>query len=195
MDEQKENNIKTKFQGLSDKLNDIKETPSVLEAQFDIPAGSTPKFEDRVEEHRPVSTELIDPSTGEIVARETEPSQEDLAKEERIEDLQIAGKLDAVYDNAITAFNEHAGLAENADPRFAARNGEVAAQFLKIALDSANSKVDAKYKRAKIKVATQGAGTPNSVQNNLIVADRNNLLKQLFKGDFERTIEQEVKGD
>jgi len=186
-----------KYKGLAEKLTAIQEapTPTTLESTFNIAPGSTPQFKDKVTEHLPATTELTDPTTGEIVVRSAEPTDNELAKEERIEDMQIDGKLNEVYDNAMTAFENHAGQAENSDPRFSARNGEVAAQYLKIALDSANSKVEAKYKRNKVRIGRMGAGTPNSVQQNLIVADRNDLLKQLFKGDFEKTIADEFKAD
>lgn len=190
-----EDNVQ-KYKGLAEKLNSIQETPSpsTLEATFNIEAGSTPRFQDKVESHLPVANTLTDPSTGEIVERATSNiTPEIIEKEERIEDMQIDGKLNEVYDNAMAAFNSHASVVDGADPKFAARNGEVAAQFLKIALDSANSKIDAKYKRNKVRIARGSAGVPNQVQNNLIVADRNEVLKQLFKGDFEQTIEQEMK--
>jgi hypothetical protein len=186
-----------KYKGLAEKLSSIQETPasSILESTFNIAPGSTPKFADKVESHNPVANTVTDPQTGEIIVREIDATSVAIAKEERIEDLQIDGKLNEIYDNAITAFNNHAGLAENADPRFSARNGEVAAQYLKIALDSTNSKVEAKYKRAKVRIAGIGAGSPNSVQNNLVVADRNDILKQLFAKDFEKTIKQEFSED
>lgn len=185
-----------KYKGLAEKLNSMQETPapSTLEATFNIEAGSTPRFQDKVEAHLPVANTLTDPVTGEIVERTTtDLTPEIIEREERIEDMQIDGKLNEVYDNAMTAFNTHASVVDGADPKFAARNGEVAAQFLKIALDSANSKIDAKYKRNKVRIARGSAGVPNQVQNNLIVADRNDVLKQLFKGDFEQTIDQEMK--
>jgi hypothetical protein len=186
-----------KYKNLAEKLNAIQDTPqpTTLEATFNLPAGSTPKFQDRVEEHLPTVTTLTDPQTGELITRDVNPSEEQLEKEERIEDLQIDGKLNEIYNNAVTAFNNHAGLAENSDPRFSARNGEVAAQYLKIALDSTNSKIEAKYKRNKVKIAKLAAGTPNSLQQNLVVADRNDILKQLFKKDFESTINEEFKKD
>jgi len=184
-----------KYKGLAEKLSSIQEAPTVLEATFNIEAGSTPNFQDKVEKHLPVAGTITDPQTGEIIVREIDASHELIDKEDRIEDLQIDGKLNEIYDNAITAFNNHAGLAENADPRFSARNGEVAAQYLKLALDSTNSKVEAKYKRNKVRIARMGAGTPNSVQNNLVVADRNDVLKSIFSQDFEQTIKEEFSRD
>ncbi len=183
-----------KFKNIAEKLNSMQEQPIVLESTFNIEPGSTPRFQDKVESHLPVVNTLIDPSSGEIVERATDNiTPEIIEKEERIEDMQIDGKLNEVYDNAMAAFNSHTSVVDGADPKFAARNGEVAAQFLKIALDSTNSKIDAKYKRNKVRIARGSMGTPNQVQNNLIVADRNEVLKSLFNKDFEQTIQQEMK--
>ena len=183
-----------KYKNLAEKLESTKkdQDPGIpFENIFNLEPGSTPEFKDKVETHNPTSTALTNPESGEVMTRPIDASQEILVKEERIEDLQIDGKLNEIYDNALTAFNQHASLAENADPRFSARNGEVAAQYLKIALDSTNSKIDAKYKRNKVRIARASVDTPNSVQQNLIVADRNSILKSLFSQDFENTIKQE----
>ena len=190
----KEENVE-KYKGLAEKLSaaQAEKPASTLESTFNIEPGSTPCFQDKVEQHLPVADTLVDPTTGEVIVREMEASTELISKEERIEDLQIDGKLNEVYDNAMTAFNSHAGVVDGADPKFAARNGEVAAQFLKIALDSTTAKVDAKYKRNKIRIAQASVGKPNQVQNNVIVADRNALLKTMFSQDHETTIEQEMK--
>lgn len=200
MDENKKAETQDKFSSLASKLSDINKSPETVEASplesvFNIAPGSTPEFTDSVVPLNPMATTLTDPSTGEIVTRDVEPDEAALAKEERIEELQIDGKLNEIYDNAMAAFSHHANTAETGDPRFSARTGEVAAQYLKIALDSANSKVDARYKRNKVRIGKMSAGTPNSVQQNLIVADRNELLKNIFSGDYERTIQQELKSD
>jgi metal-dependent amidase/aminoacylase/carboxypeptidase family protein len=70
-------------------------------------------------------------------------------------------------------------MSQEVDPKFSARNAEVAAQYLTIALNAVNSRVDSKFKRQKIRIAKQEAGTPNTVNNNVIVADRNQLLDML----------------
>lgn len=152
-------------------------TPHPLESVFSIEPGSTPLPAAAAQ----ISTEMIDPATGDIVERKTEGvTDEEIAKEERIEDLKIDGQIDVIHGAAMTAFEAQSRLAQEVDPKFAARNAEVAAQFLKIALDAVSGRVDAKYKRAKVRLA-QNEG-PRQVQNNLIVADRNDLLKNLFEG-------------
>jgi hypothetical protein len=134
---------------------------------------------------------MLDPSTGEIVERKIEgASDADIAKEERIEDLKIDGQIDVIHGAAITAFEAQHRLSQEVDPKFSARNAEVAAQYLKIALDAVGTRVDSKYKRAKVRLE-QHQG-PRQVQNNLIVADRNALLQNLFDNS-SKVIEELAK--
>ena len=138
------------------------------------------------------SSSVIDPTNGEIVARPTTAlTDEALAKEERIEDLHIDGQLETIHNSAMGAFEQQARLAQEVDPRFSARNAEVAAQYLNIALNSVNSRVDAKFKRNKIKLAKDGAGSPTTVNQNIIVADRNAVLRALMTQE-PKQIEGEV---
>lgn len=150
-------------------------TPHPLESVFNIQAGTTPLSADSAK----VSNEMLDPATGEIVERKTEGvTSEEIEKEERIEDLKIDGQIDTIHGAAMVAFEAQSRMSQEVDPKFSARNAEVAAQFLKIALDSVGTRVDTKYKRAKVRLE-QNQG-PRQVQNNLIVADRNALLQNLF---------------
>lgn len=137
-----------------------------------------------------VSTEMIDPATGDVIERKTTGATvEEIDKEERIEDLKIDGQIDVIHGAAMTAFEAQSRLSQEVDPKFAARNAEVAAQYLKIALDAVGTRVDTKFKRNKLRLE-QTAG-PRQVQNNLIVADRNDLLKNLFEGSG-KIIDQEI---
>jgi hypothetical protein len=166
-----------------------------LEHIFNIAPGSTPTFHDSQYETATAVNErastLIDPTNGEIVARSSVPTEMDLELEERIEDLHIDGQLESVHTNAIIAFEKSSRMSEEADPKFAARNAEVAAQYLTIALNAVNSRVDAKYKRAKSKQGKIAAGTPGTVNNNILIGDRNEILRQIF-GNTEKVIENEA---
>lgn len=166
-----------------------------LENVFDIEPNSTPVFHDL---HPEMSgqmsdraTSLVDPTTGELVPRSSVPEATELDKEERIEDLHIDNQLESIHNNAIVAFEKSSRMAEEVDPKFAARNAEVAAQYLNIALNAVNSRVDAKFKRQKVRLARETAGSPTTVNNNVIVADRNDLLKQIFGGEKAITVENE----
>ena len=142
---------------------------------------------------------LVDPATGEVVERKTaDVSTVDLAKEERIEDIQVDAQLNEIHTAAMQAFYQQAALAQQVDPKFSARNSEVAAQFLTAALNAVNTRVDAKYKRQKIRIeqSKSTSTVPNSVQNNIIVADRNTLMKSLFEqGGFAKPIIDQLQSE
>lgn len=130
-----------------------------LEEVFDLPQNST---------MAPVQVERQD-----IV--EISDSDEMINEEDR----QIAAQLSTVYAYAVEAYENQINLTQEIDPKFAARNAEVAAQFLKIALDSVSDRAKIRHNKLKLKVE---GGTPESVTNQLIVADRNELLR-IMKGE------------
>jgi hypothetical protein len=150
-----------------------------IEDFLDIAPGSTPELADTPQ---PTSA-LIDPETGELVERKTsELTVADFEKEERIEDIHVDAQLSEIHGAAMQAFYQQHTLSQQVDPKFSARNSEVAAQFLTAALNAVNTRIDAKYKRQKIRLEKAKAldMTPSSVQNNIIVADRNSLMQSLF---------------
>lgn len=167
--------------------------PHPLEDLLNIKAGSTEEAIDALKPEIPqTSKNLVDPSTGELVPRKVgDVTESDLDKEERIDDLAIDSKLESIHTAALDAFESQHRLSQEVDPKFSARNAEVAAQYLNIALNSVNSKIDAKYKRSKIRLVKDKK--PNQVQNNVIVADRNSLLKTLF--DNQEVEMKEIKGE
>ena len=167
--------------------------PHPLEAAFGIESGSTPRLSVETNER---AASIVDPTTGQLIERKTEQVTEtELNKEERIEDLHIDSQLETIHDSALNAFEQQHRLATEVEPKFSARNAEVAAQYLKIALESVNSRVDTKYKRNKIKLAKdQNVNGGKTVNNNtVIVADRNALLQSLFQP--EKTVQGEIVED
>lgn len=167
-------------------------TPSPLEKVFGFDAGSTPSIFDQGSDAPivvPRST-MTDPTSGEIIERKTtDVTTSDVDREERIEELEVDGQLSKVHENAIIAFEAQNRLAQEVDPKFAARNAEVAAQYLKIALDSVHERVEARYKRSKVKLARDKDKSPQGgvVNNNVIMADRN-MLMQMMKAAAEKTV-------
>lgn len=113
---------------------------------------------------------------GMMTVAETNPG----GHQDDLEDLEISSKIDSVYDKAIDAFDEQSAYIQVIEPRYAARNAEVAAGFLKIALDAvatrANVKRDKKKNAQFIPFNNTGSGNQN-----VIVADRNELLKMMNK--------------
>jgi hypothetical protein len=95
------------------------------------------------------------------------------------EEQEMKGQMQLVLDHAMGAFEAQNMISQTVDPKFAARNAEVAAQFLKIALDAANSKADYHFKLGPLRTLRNGAPTQNAqtINNNIVVADRNDILK------------------
>jgi hypothetical protein len=96
------------------------------------------------------------------------------------DDKLIEQRIDEVYDSAIAAFQNQSAYLEVIEPRFAARNAEVAANYLNIALAAANS-------RAKVKTDRKRANAPfvpfnnngGKTVNNMIVASREEMLRMI----------------
>lgn len=96
------------------------------------------------------------------------------------DDIDVEKKIDTIYDAAIAAFNEQTAYMEVIEPRYAARNAEVAANYLSIALQAANSKAKNKNDRKRSNAAFipyQHNGSKTT--NNLIVANREDILKMI----------------
>ena len=94
------------------------------------------------------------------------------------EDKAISAKIDDVYEKSLGAFEELTAYTQIIEPRYAARNAEVAASYLKIALDAASTRAKVKGDKTKnaafIPFTNQNSGTQN-----IVVADRNDLLKMM----------------
>jgi DNA uptake protein ComE-like DNA-binding protein len=92
-------------------------------------------------------------------------------------DKEIEQQFQDVYQMAVTAFADQAGLLKQMDDKQVARNMEVANGFLNTALAAAKEK--AKLKHDKDSSRTKTSGTPNNVtvtNNTAIYADRNDIL-------------------
>ena len=152
-----------------------------LETLFDIAPGSTPTIQDTVKLNLPV-----------VVKSDSE--EIDYDKEERIEDLQVDAQLQEIHTAAMEAFYQQHTVSQQVDPKFSARNAEIAAQFLNTALSTVSSRVDAKYKRQKIRIAKRIDHDPKQVQNNVIFTDRNSVMN-MFKQDFEKGLYQQIKDE
>lgn len=134
---------------------------SPIEGIFDIEPGST------LSEIQNAKTSI-------------EPSVEAPTKDE--DDVAVDSQLSTVYDYAIEAFESQTEQVQIVDPKFAARNAEVAALYLRIALDATSSKAKIKLDREKDDGKNKG---PSTVNNNLIVADRNELLRAMLTKNID----------
>jgi hypothetical protein len=139
-------------------MTDFKETEKPiehpLEGIFDVEPGTT-----MVETIEAVPAETVSPQ-----------SYDD-------KDQEIDDQFQEIYDLALTEFEKQAGRVVEA--KFAARNGEIAAQYLNTALAAAKAKHDIKKDKDKtVKHAAASIGNVEN-QNNIIVTDRNDLLDAL----------------
>ena len=135
-------------------MTDFKETEKPtdhpLEGVFDVEPGTT-----MVETIEALPAETVSPQ-----------SYDD-------KDQEIDDQFQEVYDLALTEFEKQTGRVVEA--KFAARNGEIAAQFLNTALAAAKAKHDIKKDKDKT-VKSGPAPIGNVEQQNNIIMDRNDLL-------------------
>lgn len=95
------------------------------------------------------------------------------------DDILIEKRIDEVYDAAMITFNNQTAFTEIVEPRFAARNAEVAANYLNIALAAANSRAKVKTDRKRSNQTFVPYANGGKTTNNLIIADRNEILKMI----------------
>ena len=93
------------------------------------------------------------------------------------EDTEVDSKIDAVYDAALEAFQNQMAYTEMIEPRYAARNAEVAASYLNIALQAAATRARVKGDRKRNGQFIPGMG--GKVTNNTIVATREEILRMI----------------
>lgn len=96
------------------------------------------------------------------------------APEKDEEDIEIDRKIDEVYTSAIETFQQQMQYAEIVEPRYAARNAEVAANYLNIALSAANSRARVKADRKKTSAFVPYAGRN---ANGSVVASLDDIMK------------------
>lgn len=107
------------------------------------------------------------------------PSEEEDPNAKDEEDREIDRKIDEVYDAAINAFNTQTAYTELIEPRYAARNAEVAANYLNIALNAANSRARVKGDRAKTKAFVPYNNSQSKLGGQTVVASREEIMKML----------------
>ena len=113
--------------------------------------------------------EVTEGELAEMVAP-PEPEQKDE------DDKLIDSRLDQIYDAAIDTFQQQTEYTQIIEPRYAARNAEVAAGFLTIALNAVATKAKVKgdRKRNSAFVPFTGRG-----QNNVVVASREEIMRMI----------------
>ncbi len=96
-----------------------------------------------------------------------------------VKDGEIEDQLQEIFDTAMTQFEVQSGVCAAVDGKYAARNAEVAVQFLTAALNAVQTKATVKGNKDKIvaKIVT----SPTAGGKGNVIMDRNDLLKLLEK--------------
>jgi hypothetical protein len=128
-------------------------------------------------------TEIVEyeqATEGELAALQAEAPAPEIDEE----DIEINKKIDAVYDAAIDTFQNQMAYTEIVEPRYAARNAEVAANYLNIALNAAATRAKVKSDRKKTAAFVPYAG---KTQNNVVVASREDIMRMIaVDGEFKK---------
>jgi len=95
------------------------------------------------------------------------------------EDVENDKRFDEIYTAAKDAFDNQMAYTEIIEPRYAARNAEVAANFLNLALQAAATKARVKTDRKRATAFIPGMGAGSKVTNNTIVATREEILRMI----------------
>lgn len=95
-------------------------------------------------------------------------------------DNEIEGKLEEIYTLAIGNVQAISDEMERVEGKYKARIGEVTATMLNVALGAVKQKADLKAHKDKMTVEKATAGTPKTLNQNLVVADRNEILRALL---------------
>lgn len=93
-------------------------------------------------------------------------------------DNEIEGKLEEIYTVAMDQVSVISDQIERVEGKFKARMGEVTATMLNVALGAVREKSVLKMHKDKL-TPTPGSAT-HTTNNNLIVADRNEILRALL---------------
>lgn len=162
-----------------------------LDAVFDIAPNAVDEDIDIEAEYGEVevSKNPVVPAASTAVSVPTE-APVDLKDED---DKLVEKRLDDIHDAAMKAFNDQTAFVEALDPRYAARNAEVAANFLNIALSAANSRAKQKVERKRanapfIPYNNQGGGGTTKNTTNVVIASREDLLKMINVDSDKKTV-------
>lgn len=98
--------------------------------------------------------------------------------EKDTEDAEIDKKIDAVYDAALEAYHNQTAMVEILEPRYAARNAEVAANYLNIALNAAATRAKVKGDRKRSAQFVPFA-TNQGANKGTVMASREDILKMI----------------
>jgi hypothetical protein len=95
-------------------------------------------------------------------------------------DNEIEEKLEEIYSIAMVNATIATDEMERVEGKFKASVGAVSAQMLNVALGATREKSLLKQHKDKLGSTARTAGTPHTLNQNLIVADRNEILRMMM---------------
>ena len=126
--------------------------------------------------------------------KETESKALTVPQEYDTKDHEIETELEDVRKAAYDAFETQQDTAEEVDPKYSARNAEVAAVYLRTALDAIREKSLLKQHKDKLHGGRSASDTPTKTVN--IFADRNTIMRELDELEKAQAIDVEfVEGN
>lgn len=144
-----------------------------------------------------ISDDEMEVETSENTELEQTPKRNVL---ENIKEDQHDKEADDVRNKAIQAFEDIMEVGRNVNPERSARLFEVAGQFLRTGLDASNSKAEKQLKAAKLKIEAVKLKVSDEMveqlsSGNEVMADRNELLKQMMVEGKKETIDVTVQDE
>lgn len=129
--------------------------------------------------------DMLDIEEGTTVKQYEETQPPELVEHSQYDekDNEVEEKFDTVYYKAMDAFEAQSELSETVEGKYSARNAEVAAQFLNTALNAVKEQSTMKQHKDKITQKPASGDSPSTVNNNVIVDDRNSVLSAIIGED------------
>lgn len=124
--------------------------------------------------------EILEIESGTTLVEYTEviPSPVTPAPSYDNKDMEIETQLEEIYSLAMGQVTSIGDQIELVEGKYKARIGEVTANMLNVALGAVREKRELKRHKDDL-TADQQSGGPRTVNNNLVVTDRNEILKLL----------------
>ena len=121
----------------------------------------------------------IEPGTTMTERKEVLPSTIVTVPDYDVKDTEIESKLEEIYAIAMSQVVSVGDALEGVEGKYKARIGEAAANMLNVALGAVREKRELKQHKDDLALEQNSNGGPKTVNNNLVVTDRNNILKLL----------------
>ena len=133
----------------------------------------------------------IEPASTEIVRyeRKTELNKYEEYDEK---DTELEETYQEILDAAMTGYDTLKEVAETADTKFLARLAEVQVQHLNVALAAAGKKTQLKQDKDRQKAKALAGSSKTVNTTNILLADRNELLRRLTGEDGSDPIDVDV---